>query len=305
MPTYLSIHACICLITTLFCACSSVSAQDSIEAKKELLLPEVLKAEASDYKIELQDQAKSVLTMHSEPVLAWVNPVRYQQQGFVYVWTNEGKARAIGGVFSNYFSDERMYTSHEFHSLSPVGLKATLAGKDVWHPEKSGIEFVELKDAPAPVAKKTGRLAQMRRLAKEFSAYSITHEGSRYELRLLTAPLFRYQTDESDIHDGAVFSMVTSAGTDPEILLVFEVRDTANGSKWHYAPARFSDSKLFLMHNKKPVWEFTYPEGVAGYRHEVSAEDRYRLWDNREFTPVEIRQLLKNAKSKSVEPSKR
>lgn len=285
--------------------CPSLPAQDPVKAKDELSLPEILKSEASGYRIELLDEGKSTLTMHPDSVLSWVNPVRFQQQGFVYVWTHEGRARAIGGVFSNQFSEDRMFTSHEFHSLAPVGLRATLAGKDVWHPDEPGIEFVELKEAPVPAEKKTGRLAQMRRLAQQFSAYSITQEESRYELRLLTAPLFRYQTDESDIHDGAIFSMVTSAGTDPEILLVFEVRDTANGPKWHYAPARFSDSKLYLLHHEKPVWEFTYPKGTAGYQHRVSAADRYRLWDNREFTPNEMRRLLKNAKTQSVEPAKR
>lgn len=292
-------------MAVLLSNCLPVSAQDAAKSNPELSLADVLKTEASDYKIRLQDDRKSVLTMHPEPVLAWVNPVRYQQQGLVYVWTDQGKARAIGGVFTNYFSADRMYTTHEFHSLSPVGLKADHAGKDVWHPEEAGVEFQILKDAPVPTMKKPGRLAQMRRLAQEFSAYSITQEGSRYELRLLTAPLFRYQTEETEIHDGAIFSMVSSAGTDPEILLIFEVRDTPEGPKWHYAPARFSDSKLFLQHKEKPVWEFVYPDGVAGYKHKVSPEDRYRLWDNREFTPDEIKQLLKNAKSQPATPSQK
>lgn len=280
-------------------------AQNPVKKGKETSLTEVLKGEANAYRIELQDKEKSVLTIHPEPVLAWVNPVRYQQQGFVYVWTDKGKARAIGGVFSNFFSDEKMYTTHEFHSLAPVGLKATFADKDVWHPADPGVEFIVLKDAPSPAPKKATRLAQMRRLAQSFSAHSITQEGSRYELRLLTAPLFRYKTEESDVYDGAVFSMVTSAGTDPEILLVFEVGDTKEGPAWHYAPARFSDSRLYLQQNEKPVWQFDYPEGVAGYQHEVAPENRYRLWDNRQFTPNEIAQLLKNAKTEADVPSSR
>ena len=278
-------RAWICSVAISLCNSVPMSAQDSGTAKPEISITEVLKAEVSDYKITLQDEKHSALTKYAEPVLAWVNPVRYQQQGLVYVWTDLGKTRAIGGVFTNYFSDVKMYTSHEFHSLSPVGLKADHAGIDVWHPEEPGVTFELLNDAPTPAMKKPGRLAQMRRLAQEFSAYSITPEKSRYELRLLAAPLFRYQTEEAEIHDGAIFSMVSSAGTDPEILLILEVRDTAGGPKWHYAPARFSDAKLFLQRKEKPVWEFTYPEGVAGYKHEVSPEDRYRTWDNRVFTP--------------------
>ncbi len=300
----LRIGRLLALAVAIGCA-HTTFAQNPNKTGKETSLTDVLKGEANGYRIELQDKEKSVLTIHPEPVLAWVNPVRYQQQGLVYVWTDKGKARAIGGVFSNYFSEEKMYTSHEFHSLAPVGLKATFAENDVWHPADPGVDFQVMKDAPSPAPKRAARLAQMRRLAQSFSAHSITHEGSRYELRLLTAPLFRYQIDESDIYDGAVFSMVTSAGTDPEILLVFEVRDTLEGPAWHYAPARFSDSRLYLQQNEKPVWTFDYPEGVAGYRHEVAPENRYRLWDNRQFTPDEIAQLLKNAKTQAEVPSLR
>lgn len=290
------------LSTIALVVCTGVPsfAQKNEKSEPEQLLAETLKAEAADYKIELQDGTKTKLTMHPEPVLSWVNPVRYQQQGLVYVWTDQGKARAIGGVFTNYFSDVRMYTSHEFHSLSAVGLRAEHGGKDVWHPKEEGLNFHTLADSPPPAPKKPARLLQMRRLAQEFSAHSINQEGGRYELRLLPAPLFRYQTADEDIHDGAVFSMVSSAGTDPEILLIFEVLDTPQGPRWHYAPARFSDAKLYLQHKDEQVWEFVYPDGVAGYKHEVSAPDRYRLWDNRQFTTAEIALLLKNAKPKEA-----
>jgi len=273
-------------------------------SSKELTISGVLQEEVAAYEIELRDPAKTKLTLHPEPVLSWVNPVRYQQQGLVYVWTDQGKARAIGGVFTNSFSETRMYTSHEFHSLSPVGLQAKFAEKDVWHPDEPGLSFQAVVDAAAPAPKKPARLLQMRRMAQKFSAHSITQESSRYELRLLSTPLFRYETAEDDLHDGAIFSMVSSAGTDPEILLVFEVMDTAQGPKWHYAAARFSDSKLYLNLEEKQVWEFVYPDGIAGYKHQVSETDRYRLFDNREFTAKEMKQLLKSAKEKTTVPAK-
>jgi|GEM_PF-1482831 len=291
------------LALTLVAFHGSAFAQQKTRSS-ELTISSVLQEEVAAYEIELRDPAKTKLKLHPEPVLSWVNPVRYQQQGLVYVWTDQGKARAIGGVFTNYFSETRMYTSHEFHSLSSVGLQAKFAGKDVWHPDEPGLSFQAVVDAPAPATKKPARLLQMRRMAQKFSAHSITHESSRYELRLLSTPLFRYETAEDDIHDGAIFSMVSSAGTDPEILLVFEVTDTAQGPKWHYAAARFSDSKLYLNLEEQQVWEFVYPDGIAGYKHQVSETDRYRLFDNREFTAKEMKQLLKSAKEKTTVPAK-
>ena len=186
-----------------------------------------------------------------------------------------------------------MWTVHEFHSLATSGLRATnKENGDVWHPAGAGVEWKPLPDAPPPGKTKTRRLLQMKRLGREFRGHSIGSQKSRYELRLLPKPLFQYQTAKDDIYDGAVFSMVSTAGTDPEILLTFEVRKTTDGPKWHYAVARFSDLKLFLDHKGKRVWEFTYPDGTIGYQYKVDAAQPYRLVDNRIFTPTEISQLL-------------
>jgi hypothetical protein len=46
----------------------------------------------------------------------------------------------------------------------------------------------------------------------------------RWELRLLPHPLYRYESTDPDVVDGALFAFVTSAGTDPEALLAIEAR---------------------------------------------------------------------------------
>ena len=70
----------------------------------------------------------------------------------------------------------------------------------------------------------TRRLVQTRSLAREFSGHTIDVNKERWELRLLSQPLFRYEKPEGDVIDGALFAFVTSAGTDPEVVLALEAR---------------------------------------------------------------------------------
>jgi len=171
-------------MTLAIVACHGDAFAQQKTSSKELTISGVLQEEVAAHEIELRDPAKTKLTLHPEPVLSWVNPVRYQQQGLVYVWTDQGKARAIGGVFTNYFSETRMSTSHEFHSLSPVGLQAKFAAKDVWYPDEPGLIFQAVVDAPAPAPKKPARLLQMRRMAQNF--FSAQHYSGKQSVRTAT-----------------------------------------------------------------------------------------------------------------------
>jgi hypothetical protein len=76
------------------------------------------------------------------------------------------------------------------------------------------------------------------------------------EMRLLPQPLYRYEIKDegAQIIDGAVFSFVWSAGTDPEMLLVIEARRTEKGTRWHYATMRFTNHEITDMYQDKEVW---------------------------------------------------
>ncbi len=278
----------VCSAAVIVCG-QSVAQDDDRAARTTKALIQI----ASEYQISLTDPPQPV-SFHKEPLLVWVNPVRHSQQGVVHVWTHEGRACVIGGVFVNTIDTGSIQIIHELHSLAPTGLTATLPRLgNVWHPAGAGVEFRLLPGAPAPADSRARRLLDMRRLGRAFSAHSIDFEGGRWELRLLPQPLYRYETGD-DIHDGAVFSMVSNAGTDPEILLTFEVRDTQQGPRWHYAAARFSDLRLYLDHNGRRVWEFEAPDGVVSYSYQASETDAYRLFIGGEMNAVETEAFLQD-----------
>ena len=83
-----------------------------------------------------------------------------------------------------------------------------------------------------------------------------TTKGREWELRLLPQPLYRYESTDPDVLDGAVFAFVTSAGTDPEVFLVLEARKPAGSGEpaWQYALARFTDLNLWVSHKGTVVF---------------------------------------------------
>ena len=94
----------------------------------------------------------------------------------------------------------------------------------------------------------------MRRLAQEFTGHEIDREAKRWELRLLPTPLYRYPSAEAGVIDGALFTLVSNAGTDPEVLLLIEARTEIDKPRWEYALGRFSDRDLYVQRKEKAIW---------------------------------------------------
>src|SRR5262249_11684160 len=156
-----------------------------------------------------------------EPVFEWSNPVRSGvQQGVVFLWLRDGRPAALGCIFSQpapRLKGRRVF--HEFHALDRDKLVVSRPhALNEWKPQ-AGLERKEVADAGTPAATAGARLVQMRRLAQEFSGHEIDNEGKRWDLRLLPAPLYRYPSTKSGVIDGALFTLVSNAGTDPEVLL--------------------------------------------------------------------------------------
>ncbi len=198
------------------------------------------------------------LELRKQPIYEWTNPVRAAQQvGLVFLWTTRGRAEAVGTIFSSTAGPMRGFT-HEFHSLSMGTLYVDRRGTHdaTWTPSGPGIELVPIEGAPAPAGTAAQRLGQMRALARDFSATTRDASDNRYTLRLLSQPLYRYASTDPEVLDGALFAFVTSAGTDPEALLVIEARKPKGGATpiWHRALGRFTDLDLSVHYKGNEVF---------------------------------------------------
>ncbi|OWK43043.1 hypothetical protein [Fimbriiglobus ruber] len=219
------------------------------------MLPVYLK-EVEAYSLAVESAPKKPLELNKEPVFEWSNPIRNGgQQGVVFVWLHDGRPAALSCIFSApapQFPDGRRIT-HESHALDPEKLVVTRDAWNQWKPE-AGLDRAEIADAGTPADAPGARLVQMRKIAQEFTGHATDRDRKQWSLRLLPAPLYRYPAAMIGVVDGAVFALVSEAGTDPEVLLVIEARDEGGKKKWEYACGRFSDWELRVQRRDKEVF---------------------------------------------------
>ncbi len=257
------------------------AAAEAARKKRERLLP-LYTSEAAEYTIYRDSSRRDKLELRREPVYVWTNPLREDgQDGAIFVWTCRGRAEVIGCIFMSPTTRPR-HVYHEFHSLALSVLDVQRSGRHAktWTPLAPGVTVTPIAGGPSPLQTAAQRLAQMRTLSRDFTASTLDHKDQHWELRLLPQPLYRYASTDPDILDGAVFAFVTSAGTDPEAILVLEVRKPAGKDLpiWHYSVSRFTDTELRVKHKDKEV--FTAPL-IPTSAIEQDPKHRYRVWYDR------------------------
>jgi hypothetical protein len=209
---------------------------------------------AADYRLARQPD-EDELTLLERPTYAWARAGAHGgTYGSIYVWTCRGNAEAVACFWRYVSEDGKASLAHELHSLSPEILRSSGKDSDSWKP-RAGLKRFAVPDAPSPAKTAGGRLQQMRALARDFTAKSVSVGDERTELRLLPQPLYRYESTDPTVIDGALFAFVCSIGTDPEIFLLLEARDTPEGPRWHFAAARFSHMDLFVSFRDPEVWQ--------------------------------------------------
>jgi hypothetical protein len=253
---------------------------DEAGRSKSQKLLELHTNDAASFSFFRDDARTQKLNFRREPVYRWTNPARNGgQAGEVFVWTYRGRPEVIGTIFSHPQSDGKTRTvNHELHSLSLVVLVVDRKASEQWVPQAPGVDLKPVNGAPKPAGNATLRLAQMRSLAREFNGRSRSLEGEAWELRLLPQPLYRYESTDPDVLDGALFTLVSTAGTDPEIILMLEARQTPSGPEWVFGAARFSDMNLWLTHKGQVVWSSIRSEENT-FNHD--AKHRFRFYRDR------------------------
>jgi hypothetical protein len=211
------------------------------------LLHEHYRLAAKKYVFFLDKDNKAPLEFEPKPIFHWTSDNDWS--GDVFVWMWRGRPQVIGDFYSSPTKPNRT-ERHAFHTLSgePLG-SAEMTAKYRWAP-KTGIEFRKFEGIPAATA--ANRLVQMRAISRELHAFM--QADGKWELRLLTQPLLRYQPSKGDVIDGALFAWVWSKGTDPELMVAIECHRTRQGLEWRYAPLRFTTREVWVTHGDKEVW---------------------------------------------------
>ena len=212
------------------------------------------KQTAEQYDIRVAPGGERQFALCDHSLLRWTNPVGGRRaHGEVFLWTDRGRPAAVLSLYRLTEGDV-VLEDHEFCSLALGGLTARRSGRPVWSPEASGVELKPFPEAPAPQDSPRSRLAQMRRLAGQLRADKTTRDDVTRDLRLLSNPVYRYESDDPDVLDGALFVFVE--GTDPEAFLLIEARGGAkDGREWLYGLGRMNSVRLRVLQGAHVLWE--------------------------------------------------
>jgi hypothetical protein len=231
-----------------------LAADEPVESLAKKMMPIYVK-EVEAFSLAVEPVPQRALELKKEPIFEWSNPVRSGvQQGVVFLWLRDGRPAALASIFSSPSpTGNGRQITHELHALDAEKLLVKRDGFNQWKPQ-AGLTRKELTDAAPPAATAGTRRLQMQRLAQDFAGHSIDPAGKRWELRRLPTPLFRYPAAKTGVVDGALFTLMSTAGTDPEVLLLIEAREDDGKLHWEYACGRFSDWELHIQRKGKEVW---------------------------------------------------
>ncbi len=271
------------------------------------MLPIYLK-EVEAYSLAVESAPKKELELKKESVFEWSNPVgQGLPQGVIFLWLRDGRPAALGGVFSHTLPRwEGRKVLHEFLALDRDKLLVSRpsGALNEWKPQ-AGLERKEFTDTPPPADAPAARLVQMKKLAAEFTGQTVDGEKKRWDLRLLSTPLYRYPAAKTGVVDGALFALVSDAGTDPEVLLLIEARQKDGKTRWEYACGRFGVCSMYVQHKGKEVWSSIlngssdnwshdrlhlyriYPEKIVTTEGKLLARMRWTLTEGEVVIPVE------------------
>jgi hypothetical protein len=221
------------------------------EAARSIEAAADAKKAAEAYRVTRGEPDGKVLQLEPKSLLQWSNPTAGSFHGSVFLWTAKGRPEVVASIYKKYVPLPH-HLGIEFHSLTDGLAKAERDGHADWSSNRGGVEFKPVPGAPTPADTPARRLRQLRAIAQEFSSTQTDRQAITRPLRLLTQPVYRYESTDPAAPDGALFAFVE--GTDPEVFLLIESRAGANGPAWHYALARMNSIEFHVAHKGQEVW---------------------------------------------------
>ena len=134
--------------------------------------------------------------------------------------------------------------------------KPVLSGGIHWAPQRAGLTFRDVPDAPPPAETAQVRLFQMKDLIRRFSA-AAHPTGAPTALRLMPHPIDRYSDAAAEQLDGAIF--LFTIGTNPEVIVLLEAQGPSlDKASWRYAVAPMTVAPFEVAIDHKEVWAEPY-----------------------------------------------
>jgi hypothetical protein len=240
---------------SVFVLIGQVAAEKPTEAERLAQL-KYLKEKAAERTLHGGPGETGAFPLKAEPILRYDNVLRGKlgtRDGATFLWL-DGTLPVAATSISIRGPNDLAYQECTAFSSGP--LECRLAGAAVWSPKGGGLVAQRL-DGPAPASSKVQRLTQMRALAARFAVtgYDWNMNEPR-ELRLLTQPLYRFESEKHNIIDGTLYAFVVT--NDPEMFVLIEATTEHDpDAQWQFTLARMSSLPQKVRLDDKEIWSLT------------------------------------------------
>jgi hypothetical protein len=227
------------------------AAQETATAKEKL---DYYRAKLETLRLAPAEDRSEAFAFHPEPLTTFENPVSQVWDGYTFVWTDRGRPAA---ALKCYYHSINKRWGRTFVSLSTELIELQTGDEKLWTPAEAGLSFALLPEGPQPASDARRRLTQMRDIARRFTMVDRwgLKDPTDWQLRLLPTPLYRYESPELGVVDGALFGYVVSS---PEALVLLELRQAEGDDEpaWHYGVARFTRFEVTASLDNKQTAHF-------------------------------------------------
>jgi hypothetical protein len=204
---------------------------------------------------DLSQEQPRTAELIAEPLVHYTDQERRFADATLWGWQVEGRPVAFSKLERIIsLADGGIGWQYCLVSLSEGLIEVRGEARDSWRASKAGLSWRELTNAPQPHRTESGRLVQMKGLARRFDAVIINPElEQRERMRLLPTPIMRYSSESQHVSDGGIFGF-TSKGTNPDTLLLIELQGTGVESEWNYTVVGMTGDAVTVEREGQTVW---------------------------------------------------
>jgi hypothetical protein len=250
--------------TFVLAVAGALWADEGTERRREELLKE-MRALAEQTKIEIAGNERQP-ELVKNPIFRYDDQPRRFIDATIWAWTDQGRPVAFQKIEAKWHQGTgQPQWGYCFTSLTEDKLSVQWSSDRTFRTTESGVSWALVPGASAPAGRNGDRKRQVRDIARGFSGRILINPktNSSAEMRLLPTPLLEYCDGETGDLQGAVVGFVVY-GTNPDVLVLLEVREQDGMSKWQFAAARMTTGGITLNYQEKTVWEAEFVQPHTG-----------------------------------------
>jgi hypothetical protein len=210
------------------------------------------------------------LELRGEPLFRYSDQPRGFVDATLWAWGPPGRPMAVAKVEAA-LNGKVPYWQYCVASLADRPLRIDFADQRKLSTPRAGLTLRAFPDAPQPAERPASRQRQMKDLAARFNAtihsrHLDTKELVKQEMRLLPSPIHRYADEKNGLRDGMIFGLTTN-GTNPDMLIVIELRGAQPRLEWQYGIVKMTYSEVHIRLDKSEVYQSPVSEPLETWTY--------------------------------------